>query len=236
LAFAEEIIMKVRLGTVLAVVCGGVSLALLLGSLPAVAGTPQLIAAGAGGVALAAPAAGEESGYSYIGCKSCKKCHFKEYKSWSKTKMAKAFETLKPGEAAEAKEKHGLDPQKDYTTDESCLKCHATGFGSEGGYAVPDPSDKKAVKQAEALAGVGCESCHGPGSHYSEVLEEILKSKRTYKVEELYAVGLQKMDASRCTNCHNDTSPTYDKEKAFDYERDKDKDIHEHEELKQREG
>lgn len=44
-----------------------------------------------------------ESSYSYVGSKKCKLCHIKEYKSWEATKMAKAFDILKPGNSAEAK-------------------------------------------------------------------------------------------------------------------------------------
>ena len=73
--------------------------------------------------ALALSAVGDEAKYTYVGTNKCKKCHLPEYRSWAKTKMGKAFATLKPGSAVEAKKKHGLDPEKDYTTDESCLKC-----------------------------------------------------------------------------------------------------------------
>ncbi len=150
--------------------------------------------------------------------------------------MGKALETLKPGVAAEAKTKHGLDSTKDYTTDATCLKCHTTGFGQDGGYAVPDPSDKKAVRRAKKLAGVGCESCHGPGSAYIKVFEEIFKSKRKYKVEELYAVGLKKIEGTVCTTCHNSESPTVQEGDVFDFDKKKDEDTHERKEMKQREG
>jgi formate-dependent nitrite reductase cytochrome c552 subunit len=174
--------------------------------------------------------------YEYVGSKKCKKCHMKEHKSWAETKMGQAFNVLKPGEASEAKERFKLDPAKDYTKDETCLPCHTTGFGHAGGYAMPDPNDKKAVKKAKKLESVGCESCHGPGSAYVKVFDEILKSKRSYKVDELYAVGLTKIDATTCTTCHNDTGPTYDPSKPFDFEQQKDQDSHERLPLKQREG
>ena len=183
--------------------------------------------------ATVAPAAGDEGGaYEYVGSKTCKKCHVKIYKSWVETKHGKTMEVLAPGHCDESKTKASLDVAKDYSADESCLKCHSTGFGKAGGYAVPDASDEKAVKKMEDLAGVGCESCHGPGSKYVEVFKEIKKSKRTYKVDELYAVGLTKIEASTCTDCHNEKSPTY---VPFDYEAQKDKGIHVHEELKLRE-
>jgi formate-dependent nitrite reductase cytochrome c552 subunit len=172
---------------------------------------------------------------TYVGSKTCKKCHIKIYKSWEDTKGTKALEALEPGKAVEVKQKFNLDPEKDYTKDEACLKCHVTGYGAEGGYTIPDPEDKKAVKHAATLTGHGCEVCHGPGSKYVEVLKEIQKSKRMYKSSELYAVGMTKVEESVCTKCHNDKSPTYDESKKFDFEKAKKEGTHEHEELKQRE-
>jgi hypothetical protein len=169
---------------------------------------------------------------AYVGTNKCKKCHIKEYKSWKDMKKAKTLDVLKPGEAAEAKTKANLDPQKDYTQDSSCLKCHTTGFGHPGGYVVPDPADEKAVKAAKKLAGVGCESCHGAGSAYLELHEEIKKSKRTYKADEMYAAGMTKIDAAACATCHNEESPTY---KPLDFEKQKNEGGHEMFPLKQRE-
>lgn len=176
---------------------------------------------------------GGGSGYAYVGTNKCKMCHSKQYKSWKKTKMASAINILKPGVVAEVKTKHGLDPNKDYTTDAACLKCHTTGFGAQGGYAIPDPNDKKAIRKARKLASVGCEACHGPGSAYIKVFKDIFRSKRKYKVEELHAAGLRKMNVSVCTSCHNDQGPTYTGE--FDFAKRKKEGTHKHIPLKQRE-
>ncbi len=225
--------MRTRLAVVLAVTSVGIGLGYWqIGFVaPAVAGEEAVVAA----TALVLPAGGEE--YKYVGSNKCKKCHLKQYKSWAKTKMAKAFDSLKPGQASEGKQKHKLDPAKDYTQDASCVACHTTGHGKQGGYAAPaDPNDKKAVKMAKKREGVGCESCHGPGSAYIKVFEEIQESKRKYNVEELYAVGMRKVDAAGCTECHNDKSPTFDTSKPFDFEKEKDTDAHESIPLKQREG
>ena len=193
-----------------------------------------LATAAAAAAALPALADGEPS-YSYVGNQKCKKCHIKQHRSWEKTRMAKALEILKPGNNKEQKEKFALDVGKDYTTDEKCVKCHTVGYGKPGGYATPDPQDEKAVRKAKELEGVGCESCHGPGSEYIKVFEEILKSKRKYKVEELYAIGLRKPDEATCKTCHNEESPSVNPGDLFDYEKRKDTGIHEHESLQQRE-
>ena len=177
----------------------------------------------------------QESSYSYVGNKKCKKCHIKQHKSWAKTRMAKSFEILKPGANKEMKEKFNLDVAKDYITDKTCLKCHTVGYGEPGGYVIPDPVDKKSVRTAKKLEGVGCECCHGPGSEYVKVFDEIMKSKRKYKVEELYAVGLRKVDESICITCHNEESPSVEPGEPFDYEKRKDEGTHEHFPLTQRE-
>lgn len=174
--------------------------------------------------------------YEYVGSNKCKKCHIKEYKSWEKTTMAQALETLKPGVDAEIKTKFGLDPNKDYTTDESCLACHTTGHGKPGGHAIPPAGDEKAAKAAENLAHVGCESCHGPASQYLGIFEDIFKSKRKYKVDELHAAGMNKIDESTCTTCHNEKSPTYDKDDPFKFDPNNREGMHELVELKQREN
>ncbi|MGB2986007.1 MAG: cytochrome c family protein [Phycisphaerae bacterium] len=218
--------MKTRWTILLAIVSIGIGLAYWQVDVvsPAVAGDEVVPAA--------APGTDVPDKYEYVGNKKCKKCHMKEYKSWQTTKKAMTFEPLKPGNASEAKLKAKLDPAKDYTKDESCLACHATGHGQPGGYFIPDPADEAAVKKAKKLEGVGCEGCHGPGSEYIKLHEEINKSKRTYKDEEMYKAGLRKIEASACTGCHNEKSPTY---VPFDFEKQKHEGLHELYPLKQRE-
>lgn len=197
---------------------------------PAVAGDVSVATA----VAAALPVLGGEEA-AYVGARKCKKCHLKQSKSWKQGKKAKALEVLLPGNATEIKAKFNLDSSKDYSKDESCLACHTTGYGHEGGYFLPDPADAKAVKKAKKLAGVGCESCHGPGGEYVKHHKEIMTSKRTYKVEEMYAAGMGKIDETVCTGCHNEKSATYDPANPFDFKKMMEKGGHDHYPLKQRE-
>lgn len=225
--------MRFKVAVLLAVAGAVIGLVSHWAGAPAAASQPASIAAGhMAAVCLA------QTEPEYVGSKKCKMCHSKVYKSWEETSHGKAFELLKPNKAAAAKEKFGLDPAKDYTTDQACLPCHTVGFGKKGGYAVPDPSDAKAVKAMGDLEGVGCENCHGPGSQTSELKSQIKKEKRKYKFEELAALGMTKVEESTCTACHNEKGPTFDPSKGFNFEERKaDKDaIHEHEELKLREG
>ena len=81
---------------------------------------------------------------TYIGQKKCRICHFKEYRSWKKTKHAKAWSTL---------------PEEDRGRP-GCYRRHVTGYGEAGGYVNESETPR--------LSGVQCESCHGPGSAHAE--------------------------------------------------------------------
>ncbi len=197
-----------------------------------------LVAAAAVALVLSSDATlayGEGDGPTYVGNKTCKKCHIKQHKSWEKTKMGQSFEVLKPGQRADKKPGAKLDPDKDYTTDETCLKCHVVGFGTESGYKIPPPDDKKAQRRAKKMMGVGCESCHGPGSEYSKLHKEIQDSKRKYKQEEMYAAGMAKISPEVCAKCHNPESPFVGEDHVFDFEKRKDEGTHEHFPLQYRE-
>ncbi len=138
---------------------------------------------------------GSAEEHAYVGTNNCKKCHLKQYRSWQKTKMAQAFELLKPGAAAEAKQKAGFDPNKDYTKDPQCLPCHTTGYGKPGGFAD--------IETTPDRAGVGCEMCHGPGGTYTQDGYMTLKNKE-YKKADLVAVGLvDKVSEKQCLSCHD---------------------------------
>lgn len=193
---------------------------------PAVAGETAALTT----VAAVTPAVGDQA--EYVGDNKCKMCHFKVFKTWKKTSMYNAVETLLPGKDSEAKTKHGLDVSKDYSQDEKCVACHVTGLGKPGGYEIHDLSDKAADKKFKGLGEIGCEVCHGPGSNYIKLHEEIMKSKRQYTREEMYAAGMNKIDESTCTQCHNDKSPTFE---SFNFDEMKQK-VHEHETPKQRKG
>jgi len=157
--------------------------------------------------------------HAYIGSKKCKMCHLKEYKSWETTTMATAFEVLKPGERAEAKQAAGLEPDKDYTTDTTCLPCHVTGYGLEGGFTD--------IESTPTLAGVGCEMCHGPGGTYTKSEHMSLKNKE-YKKADIVAVGMvDQVSEEQCRGCHNTDSPFVGEDYVFDFEANKATGTHE---------
>lgn len=167
----------------------------------------------------------ESKDYSFVGTKGCKKCHIKQFKSWKETKMAKAYDILKPGERAEAKKKAGLDPQKDYTEDAECLPCHTTGYGKPGGFV--------SLEKTPQLVGISCEMCHGAGSEYTKNQYMSLKNKN-YKLAEVVKVGLiSPVTGETCVSvCHNEKSPFFKKDQPFEFEKRKNQGTHEHFPLK----
>lgn len=141
--------------------------------------------------------------HTYVGTKKCRMCHVNQYRSWKESANANAFEALKPGVGSDVKQRSGLDVSRDYTRDQRCLPCHTVGFGRPGGYAVPAADDTRATKQAALREGVGCEACHGPGSGFVKIMQDINRTDRTYEPAELYAVGRIMVDRHVCVQCHN---------------------------------
>ena len=163
---------------------------------------------------IAPMAVGEDAQeHAFVGSKNCKKCHLKEYKSWEQTTMAQSFELLKPGVRAEAKTAAGVDPDKDYTTDETCLPCHTTGYGKETGFV--------SIDETPELAGVGCEWCHGAGGTYTQDHLMSLKNKEYAKAEVVAAGMVAEVGPDQCTPCHNSESPFVADDFVFDYETQK---------------
>lgn len=151
-----------------------------------------------------APAQDAAAAPEITGAPNCKACHKAktgdQWKIWTESAHARAFETLASAEAGKIAAEQGIgDPQQD----ESCLKCHTTrGFL---GMNVP-VSERGKYADSE---GVGCESCHGPGSDYKpgSVMRDPQAAREAGLVMDL--------SEAACARCHNETSPTY---KTFDFE------------------
>lgn len=126
------------------------------------------------------------AGSTYVGADSCKKCHFKQHKTWKAMKHASAWDVLK--------EEH-RDPAQLDDDGRACISCHVTGWGEQdrGGFVDATTS--------EHLLGVGCESCHGPGSAHVELGQAMLKEKRKE-----FAAGESSrivLTTTNCSTCHN---------------------------------
>lgn len=111
-------------------------------------------------------------GYRIAGDKSCFGCHEQECRIQAASRHARAWESI------QAKGSH-VDPY--------CQSCHTTGYGLPGGFA--------SIARSPGLAGVGCESCHGPSmAHVNDP-----KQRTTFAA------------ADQCTRCHDhENSPAFE--------------------------
>lgn len=80
----------------------------------------------------------------YAGANACAMCHSELTAGWKTTRHARAFDTLK---------------KKSQEKLPACVKCHVVGFEKPGGYV-----DQELTPE---LAGVQCESCHGPAAAHA---------------------------------------------------------------------
>ena len=138
-----------------------------------------------------APGAAAKSA-EYVGSKKCMMCHMKQHKAWSTTPHAKALSNLAAADTATAgamSRALGVTINGSAAKTDGCVSCHVTGFQLAGGYPGADEA-KTAV-----VSGVGCESCHGPGSlHAAAPMAEKKKLINS------------KVTANMCMQCHTSTT------------------------------
>jgi len=146
---------------------------------------------------------------SYVGAVKCNgSCHDSYYQAWVKSPHGGTYNLLKPGERAEAKERVKLDPEKDYTTDPLCLRCHTTGYKQRGGFKPAGTKSKKGKDIASSidpeepnLEQVGCEMCHSVagGAQFRVVMKN---TKGDFKKSDIEKYGQRWDYANVCTRCH----------------------------------
>ncbi|MBB5351484.1 hypothetical protein HNR46_001721 [Haloferula luteola] len=107
---------------------------------------------------------------TYVGSAACQTCHQDDHALWASSQHAHAFDTLMERGAA---------------ADPNCIPCHTVGFGEPSGYRRSDANSR--------LTGVGCESCHGPGS--THVAERTSGRPPRFRFRPL--------GAADCTTCHH---------------------------------
>lgn len=144
--------------------------------------------------------------YEYVGTKRCRMCHTNQYDDLQHSTKLDAYQSLKPGIHSEIKRNAGLDVDHNFTTDARCLVCHTVGFNRPGGYAIPDPDDARTQRFAAGREGVGCEACHGPGSGFIQVMQDISRNDRPYHPSEVYKAGRRVVTIEKCLSCHNENA------------------------------
>jgi len=163
----------------------------------------------------------------FVGPGKCKECHKEQYDSWKKTRMANSFNALRPGVYAKEKQMGELDPDKDYTHDETCLPCHTTGYGLVGGFV--------SIEKTPEMAGISCEACHGHGGSY---VNTVMSPKEPqFKTSDARNAGLIYPPTENvCRECHNARSPFVGMDYKFYYSDRVKLGTHEHYRLKYEHG
>jgi len=105
------------------------------------------------------------SNLTFTGNDDCAICHNKIFRHWAETHHASAYETL-------VRVEHEYDPE--------CVSCHTIGLHYYTGFETIESTPK--------MKGVGCESCHGPGSNHKETQSKDYGS----------------VNADSCVTCHED--------------------------------
>ncbi|HCF05024.1 MAG TPA: cytochrome C [Desulfomicrobiaceae bacterium] len=122
-------------------------------------------------VGLTLPALAQEN--RYVGSQACADCHEAQYASYkANSKKAHSSRTVQ-------------QMASDLTEEElkSCFACHATGYGSPGGFV--------SFEKTPDLADAGCEVCHGPGGAHVDSGGDtsLIKGRGAIRVED-------------CMGCH----------------------------------
>ncbi|MCP4036334.1 MAG: redoxin domain-containing protein [bacterium] len=120
---------------------------------------------------------------AYVGSQACESCHASEYESWNGSAHRQSISSLE---------------KKNKADDATCLQCHTTALGKEGGF----PAAAKGNDPSHAdLASVGCESCHGPGGNHVP--------ENAPKLGTIVSLG-DKCDSCAilkiCGSCHDDAN------------------------------
>jgi hypothetical protein len=114
---------------------------------------------------------------NYAGSQSCAGCHRGVHTAVMDTRHAGALETLKEFELSD-----GTNTYSNWETNSSCLPCHTVGYGLPTGFSTEGATPH--------LAGVQCESCHGPaGLHVADPFDLFVRPRK-------------EISAQLCGGCH----------------------------------
>lgn len=136
--------------------------------------------------------------FTHVGAAKCKLCHKTEkqgqqFPIWESMKHSKSFAELASDKAKEVAQEAGVDNPAESP---NCLKCHA-------------PLSEKAPELKDE--GVGCETCHGPGSAYKKL--SIMKDHAESVKNGMTEYGSPEAIKKHCLTCHENAHET-----TFDFE------------------
>lgn len=123
-----------------------------------------------------------EGGQHYAGTEVCSRCHSVRFRRWSASVHAASMESLR---------------QDGKEGSPSCLRCHATGFGTRTGHGGTRPG--------RGLSAVTCEACHGPsGEHAASRFPALVRTPGAADCNSCEVVRI-------CRECHTPRhSPLFD--------------------------
>jgi cytochrome c554/c'-like protein len=137
-----------------------------------------------------------------VGPDKCGECHKSEVEAWKETHHFDTVNTMHRSDRAQGiAEKLGL---KTIKRDSPCLECHYT--------------QKGAGAQADVIAGVSCESCHGAARDWLDVHNDFggkgatpeseSPEHKKHRIEQSIAKGMHRPDqpyslVAMCFSCHN---------------------------------
>lgn len=141
------------------------------------------------------------TGARYAGSEACADCHREAYDVWKESDHWKAWASLVE------REKHDAWP---VTRHPECVACHAVGYGEKSGFVN--------IRRSKALANVGCESCHGPGSAHVRAFEKLGENPAGAEIKKALAASkLVEAGPERCYACHDfEQSPGFDFDEKWD--------------------
>ena len=137
---------------------------------------------------------------AYVGSAACKECHPTAYEA-----LRDRPHTGTTARLAKPAWNHWRVPRYKRGVvgirKAKCLRCHVTGYGRPGGF----PADVPDGPASHAMAGVGCEACHGPGKAHADDPKELRAIARLGGTcNECNVLPI-------CRQCHDDTnSPEFD--------------------------
>ncbi len=107
------------------------------------------------------------AGGIYLGAGACLRCHEEAFETYTRTRHARAYETLSTNFRQ---------------LDSNCIGCHSVGYGKPGGF-----TGVRVVGSMVDLVDVQCEACHGPGAEHSRdgaYLQSAVESCKTCHTED----------------------------------------------------
>lgn len=128
----------------------------------------------------------------YVGSEVCGRCHVREsignqYVPWVSSRHGAAYWRLATRwSAVLASSRPHFQGMENPLEDDRCLLCHVTG--------AQDP-DALFASTFDKTEGIGCESCHGPGSLY--MASSVMRDHDAF-----LTAGGRTPNASTCRGCH----------------------------------